>query len=178
MKSLSIAAIVLSLTLGSARLVLAQATHPTTSPAAQAVLDQVRDAYGKLKTLELAGTFTLDADVAAQQTHHNAAFTAFFESPNKFRHEMKDDVTVVGTGEKVFSFLQARNQYMTAEEPKDRTSEQPAGAGDVLREQNPSLTLALAANAADEITADTTSIEKIEDVQLEGKAFPALKLTQ
>ena len=39
-------------------------TKPTIAPAAQTMLDQVRDAYGKLTTLELAGSYTLDADAA------------------------------------------------------------------------------------------------------------------
>jgi thiol-disulfide isomerase/thioredoxin len=170
------ASMCLSLLITIASAQTTQPAQPTTSPAAQAVLDQVRVAYANLKTLELAGSYTLDADVAAQQSHQTATFTASFESPAKFRHEMKDDLTVVGTGEKVFSYFQPRNQYMTGEQPKERTLELPAG--ELLREQNPSLALALSADAGAELAADASSIEKATDVQIDGQNFTALKLTQ
>src|SRR4051812_37118823 len=63
----------------------AQSTQPTTNPATQALLDQVRDAYANLKSLELAGTFTFDADMAEMKRKDTSSFTASFQSPSKFR---------------------------------------------------------------------------------------------
>src|SRR5688572_1345940 len=78
-------------------------TQPTIEPAAQVLLDQVRDAYRNVSSLELAGTFTLDAEAGGEASNKSASFTAAFAAPTKFRHEMKDDVLVVNTGEKMFS---------------------------------------------------------------------------
>ena len=142
------------------------------------MLDQIRDAYANLSTLELAGTFTLDADAAGEKQNHSATFTASFQTPTKFRHEMKDDVLVVSTGEKLFSVLVPRNQYITVEAPTERGSTLAAGVGDLLHEQNPSLALALSKDAGAQLAENTSAIEKAADVKIDGTNFPALKLTQ
>src|SRR5690348_6101046 len=117
--------IIVSLTLLAtlvSRAALGQSTGPTTQPAtqpatiapdAQAMLDQIRDAYAKVSTLELAGAYSMDMDVAGEPRKSSTTFTAWFEAPNKFRHEMKDDDIVVSTGEKMFSVLVSRNQYIS-----------------------------------------------------------------
>src|SRR5688572_2781090 len=149
---------IVAFVLAVAQFVIAQATQPpqppqppNISPEAQAMLDQIRDAYAKVATLELAGTFSMDMDVAGEQQKQSAAFTASFESPNKFRHEMKDDAIAVSTGEKLFSVLVSRNQYISAEAPAERTSSLAGGVGDLLKEQNPSLVLALSQDARAEL---------------------------
>ncbi|CAN5518703.1 hypothetical protein BH09PLA1_BH09PLA1_25700 [soil metagenome] len=139
------------------------ASQPAVAPGAQTLLDQVRDAYGKLSTLELAGTFTLDADAAGETQRQTASFTASFQAPNKFRHEMKDDVLVVSTGDKLFSVLVPRNQYISVDAPTERTSTLAGGVGDLLHEQNPSLALALSKDAGAELAENTSTIEKIGD---------------
>src|SRR5689334_6547759 len=64
------------------------------SPDAQKVIDQVDAAYGKLKSLELAGTFSGDIQAAGQQRKESKKFTATFAAPNKFRHALEDDILV------------------------------------------------------------------------------------
>lgn len=166
-------------TLIASGIAMAQTSQPVTQPAtksanitseAQALLDQIRDAYTKLATLELAGTYSMDIDAAGEQQKSSTTFTAAFEAPNKFRHEMKDDVIVVSTGEKMFSVLVSRNQYVSVDAPEQRTSTLAAGVGDLLREQNPSLLLALAKDAAAELAESTSAIEKLDAA--------TLKLTQ
>src|SRR4051812_25402415 len=49
-------------------------TQPTIDPAARVLLDHVRDAYAKVSTLELAGSFTLDADAAGEKQNQTATF--------------------------------------------------------------------------------------------------------
>jgi peroxiredoxin/outer membrane lipoprotein-sorting protein len=154
------------------------AAVPTTSPAAQAMLDQLKNSYAKLNSLELGGTFALDADAGGQQQHKSAEFTASFQAPTKFRHEMKDDVTVIDTGEKVIAYLPSRNQYSSADAPKERTADLPNDIADLLHEQNPSLCLALASDAAAELVEGALSVEKAPDAQLDGQTFPTLKLAQ
>jgi hypothetical protein len=84
------------------------ATAPTTEPAhvsadARAILDQLNEAYGKLKSLDLAGTLSSDIDAAGQKLKASTAFTASYSAPNKFRHASKGDVDDIlwgSTGEK------------------------------------------------------------------------------
>ncbi|MBC8108270.1 MAG: redoxin domain-containing protein, partial [Anaerolineae bacterium] len=99
-------------------------------------------------------------------------------APTKFRHEMKDDVLVVSTGEKLFSLLVPRNQYVSVEAPAERGSTLAGGVGDLLREQNPSLALVLSKDAGTELVEHTSAVEKAVDVTIDGKAFAALKLAQ
>lgn len=156
----------------------APSTQPAIDPAARALLDQVRDAYANVSTLELAGSFTLDADAAGERQNQSATFTASFQAPTKFRHEMKDDVLVVSTGEKLFSVLLPRNQYISVEAPTERGGSLAGGVGDLLHEQNPSLALALSKDAAAELAEHTSAIDMVDAVQIDGKAFSTLKLTQ
>ena len=50
------------------------------------------------------------------------AFAGSFAAPNKFRHEMKGDVMVGSTGEKLFAYQPAKNAYLTLDAPKDRVA--------------------------------------------------------
>ena len=148
---------------------LAPATQPATvviTPDARVMLDQIRDAYAKAWTLEVAGTYAMDMDVAGEQKNSSTTFTASFEAPNKFRHEMKDDVIVVSTGEKMFSVLVSRNQYVSVDAPEERTSTLAGGVGDLLHEQNPSLVLALSKDAGAELAESVRAIERVDATTL------------
>src|SRR4051812_38635725 len=107
------------------------ATRPATNPAAKAdkkdekkldvptdvrtVLDKVRDAYKDMKTLKLAGEITGEFDMNGEQQTHRAEFTALFQSPTTFRHQLREEVPVIkgkptlsepmlvgGTGKKIY----------------------------------------------------------------------------
>src|SRR4051812_41761829 len=53
----------------------------TIAPAASPLLDGIRDAYGKLKTLDLAGEISIDLDVAGEKGNQKTTFTSSFQAP-------------------------------------------------------------------------------------------------
>jgi peroxiredoxin len=168
------------------------------SPEAKKVLEQLTAAYGKLTSLELAGKTSFDADVAGKPDHFSDPFTASFAAPNKFRHEMKGNMVAGSTGQKAYVFSVEDNAYVQKDAPKERVamSDAPMAIWEVIAMQDPSLAMALSADAGrqllDGATAfaagnvrDTTpgDVEKATEVKaVEGekvgeKAFDALKLT-
>ena len=157
----------------------APATRPAdVSPDAQALLEQVAAAYAKLRSLEVAGTFALDLDVAGQRQTKRAAFTGSFVAPNKLRHEMTDDALVVCTGTKAYLYLSKPGKYAEADAPEARA--ESAGLdeplADVLRAQNPSLYLAMCADASDELLDGATSATMVDDVRIGEVDCPTLQV--
>ena len=163
------------------------ATQPTTVPAtapvdvpadARALLDQVREAYAKLNSLDVAGTFVLELDVAGQKQSKRAAFSGTFAAPSKFRHEMADDALVVANGAKAYLYLAKPGKYAEAAAPQGRAPsaglDEPLA--DVLRAQNPSLYLATCADASDELLDGTKSITKADNVSVDGASCPSLRI--
>ena len=55
------------------------------------VLDKVRDAYKDTKSLKLAGEITGEFDMNGEQLTHRAEFTALFQSPTTFRHQLREE---------------------------------------------------------------------------------------
>jgi peroxiredoxin/outer membrane lipoprotein-sorting protein len=154
------------------------ARAPSISPAAQRVLDDVRDAYSKLDSLSLAGTISMDFDAAGRTQTKRAPFTGSFQSPSKFRHEVTDDVLIVSTGDKLISYLVGKSQYYSNESPKQRSTQLPDPAKALLQEQAPSLYLALVPDAAKELAEGASTVEKGDDVALDGNRYQAIQLVQ
>lgn len=129
------------------------------APEAKKVLDDVAAAYGKLTSLELAGTTTFDADVAGKPDHFSDPFTASFAAPNKFRHEMKGNMLAGSTGQKAYVLAVEENAYVQKDAPKDRVamSDAPRAVWDVVAMQNPSLALALAKDAGVQLIDGATA---------------------
>ena len=164
----SIARIVLAVACVFATVARAQTTKPAApasqsvsiSPDAQKLVDQVRDAYGKLKSLELAGNLEFSIDVAGEQKAYGAEFTAMYTAPNKFRHEMKDDVLIISDGAKAFVFNSGVGAYTTGDIEKGSRdiNKLPSPTVELLNTQNPSLELALADDASRVLTAGKSGI--------------------
>lgn len=157
-----------------------QATASTeASPEAQAALDQVRDAYKALTSLELSGKLSADFDIDGQTMNKDAGFTASFAAPNKFRHETTDDILLGSTGEKIYAYNAADQSYLIADAPAERTvaSDIPSPMGQILDQQNPSLLLALVPDAGGQLVEGVTKVEKIEDVKIDDASYSALRLT-
>jgi peroxiredoxin len=151
----------------------------TVTPEAKKVIEQVDAAYGKLKTLELAGTFSGDINAAGEERKEVKKFTASFSAPNKFRHSMEEDILIGSTGDKAYAYLQGRNLYAQAEAPKEKSELEklPEPIPQVIQMQNPSLMLAVVRSAASQLSETFADIKKTDDVQLDGAAFQALQLT-
>lgn len=161
----------------------AQAGAPATRPAgtvdakAAPLLEQVKAAYNKLETLSLTGHVSANFDVAGDAKKEEADFTSSFATPNKFRHEMKDQLLVGSTGEKMYVFSPKENVYLSIDAPKGKfTPEQvPQPFGQILSSQNPSLIMALSQNPT--AMFEGVNIARGEDVQVENTAHPSLKVS-
>lgn len=165
--------------------------HPTSAPSTQPtakvsedarhLLDQISEAYGKLHSLDLAGTITGDLQVEGSPAEtHTASFTSSFVAPNRFRHEVKDDVLIGSTGTNLYTFQSEANAYSLADAPKEKVAskELPKPIAALLELQDPSLMLAISKNPADELLGDVTDATKAEDTNVGGVSCPTLKLLQ
>ncbi len=153
-------------------------SQPHVSAEARVLLDQVRDAYGKLPSLDLAGKLSIQFDGGGQKRDDHAEFTGAFRSPNLFRHEMKNETTIDSNGQKIVTYLAGRNVYLTDDAPKSRAQGLPDQVNELLMQQNPSLALALAPDASDLLIAGATDVRIGDDRSINGQVYPNLKLTQ
>jgi peroxiredoxin/outer membrane lipoprotein-sorting protein len=148
---------------------------------ARQLIDQISSAYSQLKSLNLAGTVSADLQVSSSTPEkHTADFTSAFVAPNRFRHDMKDDVLIGGTGQKIYTLQAEQNVYTQAEAPKDKVASKdlPKDVATLLSEQDPSLLLALVKNPADELLRDVTDASKIDDTKIGESSYPTLKFVQ
>jgi peroxiredoxin len=171
------------------------------SPEAEKLLKDVTEAYGKLTSLEVSGTILWDKEGAGQAEHLSNALTASFQAPNKFRHEAKGNMIAGSTGEKAYAHQVEDNNYVQKEAPKDRVAmaDAPKAVWDIVSMQNPSLAMALAKDAGNQLIDGATAmavnqlhkspkelsaaeVEKATEVKageekIGDKTYPALKLT-
>jgi thiol-disulfide isomerase/thioredoxin len=149
------------------------------TPDAQKLIDEIAAAYGKLKSLELAGTYTGDIEAAGQHTGGKIAFTAAYKAPNQFLHDGKDDILIGSNGEKAFAHAFHDHLFLQTDAPKEKvaTKDLPGGFHDVLAEQNPSLRLAVAKDPAQELSENVADISKADDTKIADVSYPTLKLT-
>lgn len=184
----AIGMVVLSLVLGAS---LARADEqakpdaPTAPPAAKVspeakqLVDQISDAYGKLHSLNLAGTVSLDLQIEGSSPEkHSSPFTSAYVAPNRFRHEVKGDVLIGNTGQTLYTFQAEPNAYTQAEAPKEKVASKdlPKSIATLLAMQDPSLLLAVSKNAGDELLDGVTEASKIDDTKVGDVACPTLKL--
>lgn len=151
---------------------------PHVTPAADAILDEIRQAYASLNSLEMAGVVTLNLDAAGQKRNDKSNFTAWFQSPDRFRHEMSDDLLVVSNGQKAFLYKSDLKKYLPVDAPKGRqpVADLPAMIGVPLAEQNRSLLMAITQDAADTLTLGASHVDRGPDVTLDGTSYAALNL--
>jgi len=162
----------------------ASAAAPTTKPAeiapdAAPLLEKLATAYKNLKSLDLAGTLAGDFDVDGQKSNQKVDVTASFAAPNQFRHAMKDDLIAGSTGQQLFVYEGGRKIYKTADAKKEKVSlnDLPEPFDRILLDQNLSLALAVSNDPAGDLGKIYEKIAKAADVTIDGKAHPALSLT-
>jgi peroxiredoxin len=153
------------------------AAKATVSADAQKIVDEVADAYGKLKSLELVGTFTGDFEAAGQKQGGTVNFTSSFEAPNKFRHAAKDEVLAGSTGDKVYLYMKPTNMYLLVPASKERISvkDLPKPLPRLISMQDPSLMLAMAKDPGHELVEDALDVCKVDDTKISNAKLPTLK---
>jgi thiol-disulfide isomerase/thioredoxin len=167
------------------------ATQPVViSPQAQVLLNQIRDAYSAANSLSIHGTVRAHYDIDGVQSDHLGQFAGMYGPSGLFRNEMNEtasasasattqpsgDAIVGNTGDKLYLYLPEHNRYMMIDPPKDKITLASIGddIGDVIRNQNYSLGLALSGDAAAELSADATAISRATDMKIDGGSYPVL----
>jgi len=153
-------------------LLTSAAAAPTTQPLPQ--LREMSDAYSRLKTLSLAGTIDLTADIDGRNLQRHADFIDAFGGNNRFRHEVKQDVIASCNGDKVYIYRPAENLYVDESAPADGTL--PEDAERLLKTQDISLDLALSGDAAGELLAGSTGASANPDGSIR-VSFPDRDIT-
>jgi peroxiredoxin len=148
------------------------------SAEARKELDAITEAYKKLTSLEVAGTLSADLNVGGKAQKQQGEFAGSFAAPNKFRHEMKGDVIVGSTGEKLYAFRPAKNDYMTVDAPKGRVSaeEIPDPIRSIVQMQDIGLMCAIVDDAGRLLVDGMREVSKGGDVDLGGTPYAALDL--
>jgi len=149
------------------------------TPEARKELEQMRDAYRKLTSLDLAGSISGHFDVAGKKDDPTKQFSAAFQAPNKFTHQRKDEVLIGATGDKAYAYLPAHAIYVQKDQPKDKPTLQdmPKPMGDMVRDENPSLALALSGDAAAQLVNAASEVKKIEDSKVGDKSYSTLAMS-
>ncbi|MBA2269036.1 MAG: redoxin domain-containing protein [Chthoniobacterales bacterium] len=163
----------------------ATATTPPTTPRkpqisadAERLLEQMRAACQGLKSAEFAGVVRSNVEAEGDQQSSETKFTSSFGEPKRFRHEAEDDLTLGSTGEKVFVFNKAANEYLMTDAPKGGGIEQlPAFIPELLQAQNPSLLFALLDDPGTALIGGFGKVDRAADADIGGTKYPVLVLT-
>lgn len=156
----------------------AQEATSVVSPEAKAQLDKMAAAYEKVEGFSVSGKFAAELDVAGQTTNEAKTFEASYAGPMRFRHEVKDEMLIGGTGSKVFVFSMGEKAFMQSELESGSmdVSAMPAPMPQILRAQNPALWMALAKGPVDELTRGAAKVSVVEDTQIDGTAYPTVAI--
>ena len=150
------------------------------SPEAQALIDKMRQAYAGLKSARFEGQIKVSVDGAEGQQGQSQAqkFVSGFQAPNKFRHELGDDLIVGSSAKGLFAYNARSNSFLIADapDPKAPLKDIPSPVPAILMQQNPSLFMALEKNPLSDWTGAISNVEKAQDVQIDGQSYTALKL--
>ena len=156
-------------------------TAATTAPSAEAkqLIESVKQAYSQLKSLKMAGQMAADIDIAGKVQKRDTSFSAEYESPNLYRHSVKDEIVAGSTGKKVYVLELKRNVYVTDDAPQSKVGyrQLPEVIGEVLEVQDPGLLLAVSANSISDLLEGATKIQKAADTTVDQQTLPTLSYT-
>jgi outer membrane lipoprotein-sorting protein len=167
----------------------APATMPATQPAfanehitpeARQMLQQMQDAYAALKTLTVTGSIDAHLDIGGENRTEHADFTGLYQSPDKFRSEIKDKSLICSGGEKIYTYDPAKNVFTAIDTDKGKIDLKMLGAdlAEAMQEQDPSLALAISPDLADDMTSAANAVTKVDDVKIDNAAYPAIRIRQ
>jgi peroxiredoxin len=154
----------------------APAPVPTISPAARKALDELDSAYGKLTSLDLAGSMVQKVDAGGEERSESAMFTSSFLAPNFCRHEVQGNLVCGLTGKQAYAFLSKRNIYTSADAPSSRVAlaDLPKPLNELL---DPSLSYAMSKRPSDDLLAGASAVSIGPDTTIDGVACQALVVT-
>jgi peroxiredoxin len=171
----------------------APATQPAVriTPRAARLLAQVHDAYAGLKSLGISEKIDARFDVDGVKQVDTAAATGLYAASGQFRDELTDTTsaqmqpsekasTLIGnTGEKIYIFLAADNRYSQQDAPREWLTLQTLGddIASVLRNQDPSLALAISGDAAAAITEGASNISLGDATRIDSISYPTLHVS-
>ncbi|HZZ44333.1 MAG TPA: TlpA disulfide reductase family protein [Tepidisphaeraceae bacterium] len=148
------------------------------SPDAQKLMGEMTSAYGQLHSLQLSGTFSADFDIGGEPRKEKEDISGTFEAPNRFKHEMKDDLASGSTGEKFYGYAKKPNLYFTTALPPAggqlMSGDLPDSIRSMLHEQNPGLLLAISKDAEQSMKAEATEISTASPTVLNGASYDTL----
>ncbi len=152
-------------------------TQPSTQPAVAAIEAQIDTAYAKLTAARFEGKITGEFTIRGDTHRYQTTFNSSFATPNKFRHDSKDDSLVGSTGLNAYSYLSQRDQYQTSDAPKARgtSADWPAEIIRTLSEQNPSLLLAINKSAVEELKTISKQPTLEAPTVIDNVACPSLR---
>jgi thiol-disulfide isomerase/thioredoxin len=158
-------------------------TNPTISPQARELINQMHDAYAALKSLSITGEAKSDFDIDGVKAANSAKLSGLYSSTGQFSSEMQAgpelDAIAGNTGDKLYVFFPSRNRYDIFDAPKPPVHLDSIGEdmSDLLCDQNLSLALALSADPAATLSRNANSIVRAKDVQIDGRACPAIAIS-
>ncbi len=117
---------------------------------AASLIDQVVQKYADARTLQFEGTIQLNATLNGEKHSERTSFKSSFQTPNRFRHDLTDEISIAADGSKAQVFMSQQNRFIETDTPDKRspTSEWDARVIDLLFEQNPSMLLAAYSDGA------------------------------
>jgi len=155
------------------------ADQAKTSPDAQAVLDQIREAYDALTAAEFNGQVQAKVEIEGQKQTMQHQFSSAYQAPNRYRHELEDGLLIGCTGEKTYVFQKSANAFFQQQAPDGKVAIRDLASPipQLLQTQNPSLLFAIITDPIGGVIENMKEIVKISDVRIEDKSYPALALT-
>ena len=148
------------------------------SEEAQRVLNQMRDAYAQLESLELSGNIKGNFDVAGREQQLDQQLTGSFKGPYRFRHEVADEIVVGSTGEMVYMYNPSANAYFRSDvaEGEPLNEKQHGPVLQLLQTQNPGLLFAVVDDPLKHLLRRAKSAERLPDEDVEGVAHPTIAI--
>ncbi len=147
------------------------------SPEARAVLDQVQEAAGKLKSLEMSGSVFSNFDVAGRKQEQTQKFTAAYLAPDKFRNEMNNELLTGGTGSKVYVYDEKASVYLIMDAPKGKVApgDVPQPMGQILSMQNPFLIVLVSHASLQDLWREPRTVVRLADTPLGGSSYETIQ---
>jgi thiol-disulfide isomerase/thioredoxin len=146
-------------------------------PAANVVLQKMEKAYQDLHSAELNGHVEINLDFPGTCEVTNQSFESSFETPNKFKHQMKDGILIGSDGNKGFIYDKSSQSYARFDFPMARMPIEglPPLVPHILQVRNPSLLFAISKMPFTDLAHNFDEVKKLNDVQVNGTNYIALR---